>query len=234
MSALTIAAFEAINSSINVLYRRMLDTHIANFTYDDILELFAPVEDHEILKRAPMLMLHSSYMPLSMAMKFGSDGGQGTLVVDFKADNDSRPFFPKYPHLQPTARPDLVDRLTEWVNTRYKIGLDFGRALVVVNMLDEECKSPAQIRYVWPSIAPLCRMSDKTADLALRIEEFRAVKTPPQLSIGLRNACRKSAGALTMAMMLAPDFSPPPAPVSLRMSDFPYVSEPDIGNIKPL
>lgn len=126
----------------------------------------------------------------------------------------------------------LVERVTEAINQRARIGKDYARVKKVLYELDKLCASPEQIRYVWPGVLILCAAStdNELKDLGARLNEFKQPGKLPTLPVGLRDACRTTATTLAGSQLI-PDAEKFSAPVQLALQSFKF-QEPDLGSME--
>jgi hypothetical protein len=182
----------ALIKQITTLQHRMHATNELNLTHDNFLELLVPPEDHYVMKRAPIISyVYCSECAYAWPLPL--------CRTRFTLRGANRPAVPSIPALQPTACPKLVEYVTQWLERHIEINTDFGRARLVLALLNDHCTNPTQVKFFWPSIMALCGQVDELNTL---FAEARRPNHIPSLPVGLRQACQRSATTIALAQLL--------------------------------
>lgn len=228
--------FAELDTAVTTLFQRMVATNPQPvLTSAELVSLFAPLEHRDMLRETPRISSSVSYRYREeLKVKLGNLG-----LVEFELinrdDGDGSALMPKNPAVQPDADPEKIAQITQWVTWRRDVGYQFGRVKGLLNRLDSYCKSPRQVRYVWPSVLALARMSSEDAmkDLANELEDFREPRNMPPISAEMREVCRKASTTVAGALLLEE------RPQAYHNPDVnidalaPKIEEPWLGEIHP-
>jgi hypothetical protein len=212
MPAFRETAMHFLYDAINSLHERMQQTNVLEFSHQDLLDMFVTRGDHETLLRIRHLTTET-FANSHFKYYWRSGEGPGSFVelTFYMHDTDDKkhPAVPKHRDWM-AANPEAVARVDAWLKQRWQLGVDYSRITRVLEVLNEICSSPQQVKFLWPSIVPLCKMNTSTRALASIMESARTPATIPTLSPELRQACRKTAGAIAVANLLGepPDVTP--------------------------
>jgi hypothetical protein len=94
--------------------------------------------------------------------------------------------------------------------------------------MNEQCKTPVQVRYLWPSVLALAKHAN--LENAAKIEDYKEPSNIPSLPPGLRAALTKTAGTISTALLLDdPVNEEYSGRVVVSCSSARKVEEPDLG-----
>lgn len=197
---LTKAELDGLIIKVDLIKEEMLSHCIEEFTHDDYFELFVPSE----LRQAFRDIHKYAIMPLYYNNSFNvtlSASAPNSIHVNVNNYNGYKsPLVPIEVTLQPSASPELVDRVTSLVTERTRIITDFCRVKEVIKALNKYCETPSHMRFFWPQIATLAAR----AELTTLVEKM---KFNPRdlcaLPVGVRKACREAAITITQAQLLS-------------------------------
>ncbi len=74
-----------------------------------------------------------------------------------------------------------MERLEDWVIGRVEQNFEISRADLLLNYLNNNCETPSQIRYLWPSILALCSLDKANEKLVEFGDKLRELKSPRAL-----------------------------------------------------
>lgn len=216
-TAFSEADTNSIRRSIALEQYKLISLYPCPLTLQDALELFVRPEHHEICIQAPKICdLPYSIVSQSVSLPF-----QIEPSIEFSFSYTSNPkngsavfLWPKYadrPH--PSAPVHLLKKLNTYVEARVELGIQAGALLTVFDALNEVCRSPAEVAFVWPSITAL------TVDLPEKTKArlHRRVTSTPRVGPALRQVCQGAATTLMMLTM-AKDVQPDPHETLISMS----------------
>jgi hypothetical protein len=190
-----------------------------------LLNLLAPKEHRPILEIAPKVgMFHSYYTYSTPYLSWPGverNGSENEPQISFTVAGGEI-LLPRAPTLQADAPRELVEEITQWVNFQLGAAKDFGRVIDVVTRLESICTSKSQLRYVWPPIVSLCKVSEDTKQLAEEMAELKTPKNPPSLNSELREACRQAATTVTSAMFFEEPEQPKAVQVTINFTQLTY------------
>lgn len=165
-----------VNMAINTLARRQLAwVWQAQFNMDDIIRLFIPKEERDFLRKpfkecAPKGVNYALVVNVAVPEE---QEPKGDFQIRFAWDNRTTGgfFVPKrysggsetpVVTLSDDAPEDLIHRFREMAGDLNDISYKFGALKWVFDELNklEVCRSPAQMRYIFPGIVPLLRQAD--------------------------------------------------------------------------
>ncbi len=222
MPVATRLQIQGMRHAINTLFNRMSAIiPDPELTHEEITEIWAPKEHHELLRTAADIAYATPISRgVSLRVPFAI-GGVNSPSVDIKLTNGkgrTAPLVPRLPVWQEAASPDASDRLSSWLDKRLEVGRQFGLVKHVFDVLTTHFQTGAQVRYVWPSVLLLARNAPieqfdledgrkkiQFAELcdawAKKHAEFRQVGHP-KLSLEFRKALQETGAVITAASML--------------------------------
>jgi hypothetical protein len=198
----------------------MLRFDKVGFTHDEFLTMFAPPEHHEMLKEVRKIAhVSSSTSYLTTVLKDGVNANK--VDVEFTLHGNDAPLVPMGKKILKTTPGHLVERLTTRVNHVIGIRKQFSIAIALMDWLDNNCDTLAQIRFIWPSILTLLTATEDYHVAQQQADRVRVFKPQriPALPMEVREACKLTSGIITSASLLSKDDpSPFKAPVTIHVS----------------
>lgn len=197
-----------INNAIYQLRRRVLRTQrVPVISYREMLRLIAPEEHVERLMQARDLIDIGRYTARTTDARVYLRHRNHNVGVTFEVSGEiGTPAMPRIPiwldHF-PENR-DLVMALGECGRQFADITIDWDEVQSVFNYLNKVCSNPAQVRYIWPAISGLLSMREELAGLRSSLSQHVLPKSLPTLPVEVRQACRRTAATVAMALMLPP------------------------------
>lgn len=174
-------------------------------SYQDVLDLFAPKELHEILRRAPKVAAVGYGAETRIEHTFPP---HGTVMFNIHGDRRETPLLPREKHWMPEGKEELVAALTAYAAEKNRVRVDFEVVQKFFRHLNDTTNL-AGLRYLWPSIMALANMAldqNRTdEDLQKAAERLTVLKVPsklPSISSEMRELCRETSKTLTLAMLL--------------------------------
>lgn len=204
---ISIKNMSTLHGAIRTLRQRAESLHNLGFTHDEFLELFAPPEHWDVLKLASEYSNLNATGGAHWAMFYHAafDGfSEASLAFAVNLVGERAPLRPRNTTVLHN-NPELVARLVAWVNARVEVGYEFARAERLLDWLNDHCESLKQVRYLWPSLVALCALNDDTKDLADRLRDNRPPRALPSIPAEIRDACRSTAKAITLASLIHTD-----------------------------
>ncbi len=197
-----------IHNAIGQLRRRVLRTQrVPVISYREMLRLIAPAEHIETLMQARELIDIGRYTARTTDARVYLRHRNRNVGVTFEVSGDlgtpAMPYRPIWLDHFPENR-DLVMALGECGKQFADITIDWDEVEQVFKYLNDVCKHPAQVRYLWPAIGGLLSMRDELAGLRSSLSQHVLPKSLPTLPVEVRQACRRSAATVAMALMLPP------------------------------
>jgi hypothetical protein len=202
-SAIPSRYYRLLEQAIVPLMTRMTNLYKIDLTHDEFLALFAPEEDHRILREA--------------ARVIATDGGwhytdfegalSGSVELAFKVTkvNDYVPLMPRGTVIREDAPKQLVQRIDERLYKQIEVRLEFSRCERLLYWLNANCASTRQIRFLWPSILTLCSIDPELEEFGNRLRELKRPSSLPVLTCPhVKAAFKLTAGTLTAASLLPP------------------------------
>jgi hypothetical protein len=210
MPAFKDTAVRHISEAILSLYVRMQHTNALELSHQDLLDLFVPKCDHDVLLRIRHIS-SETFLDRNLQVNWCvPERPKGLTFLMHNTADKKHPAAPKKLNWFGSEHKAIVTRIDSWLERRLALGVDYSRIQQVFGILNERCSSPQQVKFLWPSIVSLCKMNDATREIAYGMEAARTPASIPTLSPELRSACRKTAGAIAVANLLGelPDVTP--------------------------
>jgi len=196
-----------LHNALNEVKARLNNLHQISFTHEEYLAMFAPEDDHRILKEA------------SKVAHVGSGGGQ--FGMDFKSHRFAAfgsnevglnftiheiegwaPLMHRNTKILRDAPVHLVARLEDWVLASVEHNFEVSRASSLLSFLDENCETPRQVRYLWPSILALCAMNESTMEFGDKLRPLKVPRALPAMDDYVKAAFKRTAGIIAGASLL--------------------------------
>ena len=226
MPAFSYAVKGEIENNIRIMYARLRAVSFKSLTNDDFLRLFVPAVDREMygkmIGKVQPIHCHAHYEWLTGTDLVFTLRGAGGLIPTCMA-------------LQPDAPADLLDAITKWTQQGGDASGDCGRVMKLFEVLNEKC-SKQQMRFLWPSILTILGLNDEKTNLkqlAIEMQELKAPKKPPELPMGVMQACRRTSETVAMCSLIPHDVLSRPTDegaVVLRTLASRSYSEPGLGH----
>lgn len=184
MTALSNAAYNCARRALDDLNCRMYDLYSLDVTPGEIFGFMVSDEDKATLAAAKRLGLKTGYYGMSTSFKVWEGC---TLSFDMSSIGLPLPtdLLQKKYELDPAA--PYHERIVEYVTNMENIAEQFATARAVLEMLNDTCRSPKQLRFFMPSIVPLLKIS-KVDELANELATTPIVRNAPNLPYGSRQA----------------------------------------------
>lgn len=196
-----------IMDAMNSLRTRVLRTlkKKPTITYRELLQLIAPSEHIEILLNARQIGDIGIYTGTSTDTRVITSHRDRDVGVEFTVERDEKsPVMPRHPiwldHF-PENR-GLVKELVSCAKQFADVAIEWDEVEQCFRYLNEVCKTPAQMRYLWPSIVGIMSASDGLGGLRASLAQFVVPKSLPTLPLEVRAMCKRTAAVVTMALML--------------------------------
>lgn len=194
-----------IHNAIRSLRTRVLRTlKVPTITYRELLQLIAPEEHIEVLMNARKIGNIGRYAASDTNTKIFLSHRNRNVGVKFDVNGEDGPVMPRVmlwlDHF-PCNR-DLVMELSSCGKQYADIDIDWDEVLQVFNYLNNVCKNPAQVRYLWPAIGGLLSMRKELAGWRSQLAQHVLPKSLPTLPVEVRQMCRRTAATVAMALML--------------------------------
>jgi hypothetical protein len=207
----------SLTHNLNRLKERHRTLYPISITHDELLELFAPPEHWELLRTAADIAEVNAVSNYK-TIKFTDDRlrdvcFQNHVTLCFTANDvgGKAPLMPLNNNLLRTNTA-LVDKLVAWITSQVTLGYEYGVTAALLNWLSENCDSPKQIRYLWPTLLTLCALSENTKELGDNLREVKAPQSLPALPPEVRDALRSSAKTIAIASLIGADQAVEPEP----------------------
>jgi len=181
-------------------------------THDECLQLVAPAAHHALLRTAAeVAMVSASECWMELEVPAIVDGASSPKVVMLMryVGGKAPPLVPRSPWWQmPTANNiGASTKVIDWLTKRYEIGRRFGTARHVLNRLNDECSSGAQLRYMFPAVLHLCKVgaNPKMDAWVERFGPYKACRHTPSVSPDFKRAIQDSSALLTSVALMGED-----------------------------
>jgi hypothetical protein len=211
-----------IQGACKTLARRCLRTvtPFPDLTYDDLLNLIAPEEKHVFLRGVRHHAALGRYDAATTG--FLSIDGDSIFTLKINGNDRDAPLIPRQAKIQESwfNGSEKAEQFKRHLRERIEVLQDWGRVLTVFNGLNDICTTPAQVRYMWPSVLALLDVAGLD-DLRSKIAPFKVPGTGslPPCPLPLRVAIKKSSTTIAMASLLPKleDQEPPEQNVTIEI-----------------
>jgi hypothetical protein len=204
MPAFSETAMSSLNAAIAELYYRMQQTNMLELSHQELLDMFVPKGDHEVLLKIRHMtnehFVNDSFNYLWACLPHKVSAWELRFQMH-DTEGSKHPALPKHRNWIGGSH-EAVTKINNWLQRRFTMGVDYSRIKQVLEILNKRCSNPQQIKFLWPSIMSLCKMRADMRGIAAAMERARTPHTIPTLSPELRQACRKTSGAIAVANLL--------------------------------
>lgn len=213
MPAFNRNVFYSLTSAHSTLRDRMLALHKITIDPKKIVTALVPEQDITVLKRAAELGLRGSVYSSSISFRHDT---VNKITID--CNNVGFPLPKSVAEEDHTLDSNwsFSEKLTEWGDRMAATYFDFELGEEVLQMLQDRCTSPKQVRYVLPGIVTLCSIAGQD-ELANKLAVSGALRDPPTLPPGSRQAVMDYNALIAKASLL-PERTTEPRRVSFRYS----------------
>ena len=120
------------------------------------------------------------------------------------------PLRPRMPYWQIPVDDEhaaIGERVIKWCDKRMELGRRFAMARFILNALNYKCDNGAQLRYMFPGVAHLCKLgvSPRMDTWMQKFGAFKPVSSTPAISLGFRRALQDATALLTSGMLIGED-----------------------------
>ena len=213
MPGLSQLAHSIAHSTHQKLLRRMLSIHEVEINPRDVVEAIVPSDEREILLSAKRLGMRPEVYHSNVAFEYRGnririDCSTCAPLPKYVVTKDQT-LLPEYP---------FADTLKSWADNIIDVQMRFAMGEHVLNLLNDTCASPKQVRYFLPGIVTLLKIGGAD-EMAAKLSGASVVRNPPALPSGSRQAVMDYNALIAQASLL------PDRPVISQMVslDFNYV-----------
>lgn len=184
------------------LKRRMLAIHEFKINPREVYDALVPEADREVLARAKQLGLRSNSYHSVVSLKVRD----GQIRVDCEVCSPlPRDLTSKSYELDNTW--SFAAEALSWADQMAEINRRFDEGHHILELLNDECSSPKQVRYFLPGIVTLLSIGEQ-AVLANKLSTSAPLRNPPALPAGARK-CVMDYNALIAQASLLPNRATP-------------------------
>lgn len=189
-------------------------------SYREMLQLIAPAEHIEFLLNARRIgdigrypgrdsdqIVIANHRGVNVGVEFSVSGQDETPVMPYKP----------WLHHSPENKA-LINELVRCAKEFADVAIDWGVVKAVYKYLNKHCKSPAQVRYFWPSILGIMSLNEDLDDVRASIIEHTMPRGLPSLPPEVRALCRQTAGIVATALLLPPLEDEPHVPEDVTIT----------------
>ena len=202
-------ALMGMRTNIGIMAGRMARIRPLNLTHDDVLDLVAPLEHHEILREAAKIaMIEQKINPFGITVPTVAHGIIGLTICMNTVDDKVAPLRPRHPSYYTTPITDSTRaKIHTWINWRMEVGREYGIVRFALDTLAAKCRTPEEVRFQFPSVLALCAPHNNGYDEHLQkfhdeVRDFVTPRNSPALTTVERKAIRAAAGYVSAASML--------------------------------
>lgn len=122
-------------------------------TQQEALNLIAPEEDHDLLRRCASIAQVEIYNNNKTHINFVTREGNVVLVLILRDDIAA----PRNPVYQPDAAPTAHEKLVEYIDYLLEVCKEYEVVNRCVDIVYNRCKTLQEVRWLWPSIRLLAQ-----------------------------------------------------------------------------
>lgn len=196
MPGLSQLAHSIANSAHQKLLRRMLSIYEVEVNPRDVVDAIVPKDELELLQTARRLGMRPEVYHSNVAFEY-----RGNRI---RVDCDTCSPLPKYAVTKAqTLLPEypFADTLKSWADNIIEVQTRFALGEHVLNLLNDKCASPKQVRHFLPGIVTLLKLGDAD-ELAAKLSGASVVRNPPTLPSGARQAVMDYNALIAQASLL--------------------------------
>lgn len=194
------------------LKRRMLSIYPFKINPRDVFDNLVPEADREVLARAKQLGLKSSSYHSVVSLKVNG----GSIKVDCEVCSPLPRDLTSKSYVLDNTWPFAAEALS-WADQVSEIYLKFETGAYILDLLNDICSSPKQVRYFLPGIVTLLNIGDQP-ELASKLSTSTPLRNPPALPSGARKCVMDYNALIAQASLL------PNRPISPTGTSFEYQS----------
>lgn len=196
MTAIRSTHWQEIHAAVRRLHARTLQVNpYPELTADEVVQWFAPPDIASVLisvgKCAEIPYPHTSISHIIPSI------GR----ITFWWISGSGPLAPRYPRLQPGVEEgEAWRKVVDWAAAELSISYNFGCVDTLLKYLRPNTLE--EVRHYFPSIVALLKMSEATAHLADKVQEYRRPKNIASLTYTYNEVAKQATRAIGRALML--------------------------------
>jgi len=224
----------AMNKQLEHKRDIMLRTLHFDMTHEECIQLIAPSDHIDILTKAAKyasVWASEQWMQLQVPAAIDGESGQEVQLMMRTHAERSPPLTPRVPCWQPgQSGPKVID----WLTARYALGRRFGVVRQALYVLNRECDSGTQLRYMFPAVMHLCKdgLNPKMDRWITKYGSYKPCRHTPAISPVLKAAIQDSSALLTSMALIGEDVpEPAPGAVLIGLWAMPAFDMSDFGRV---
>lgn len=219
-NALPVGVAQALRGEVNQLSLRLLQLAPAfPLTRDELELMHAPPNVLKLLRDAAVYMPDSMYRVQGITVK-SKDATTGGIAVEWRItinavghsyrNRDPGFLVPDEAVDGYTSPPELVAKLRPWVRQRYALGVEAGAAAKYVADFLLLCKSPLQVKKLWPELLDFASRDDDVRVLKSKLSanEAQRARVPNGWGIEWERGLEMARATLAKCSMLPGTVAP--------------------------
>lgn len=206
MASLPTRVVDALKDATSVVNCRMSWLHQFEMTHRECLQLVAPPEHIDLLISATEWANVNTYES-SMEVKIpatvdGVDHPEISLTMRTHAGQEP-PIRPRAPRWR-AAPPEVQLKAIKFAEHQLAVDRLTSLTKHIIEWMEDKCETGQQVRYLWPSIMHLCKLSgsEHVQRWVDKFGAYRAVKSAPHVPLYMRKAIQQTSELLTKAALL--------------------------------
>ncbi len=157
----------------------MASLHECSIDRQEVYNTIIPEEDRFVLKRARELGMRSKTYHSSVTFK------HETGLYNINLDSIGLVPVPLVEKQQPLLSLPFAEPMIEWGKQMHEVAVKFTLGRELLELLNNLCKSPKQVRYLLPGIVVLLKTAGHE-ELAAKLGGEKLTRSAPSLPVGVR------------------------------------------------
>lgn len=219
MPALPSYAMETVKDNINKFRDNELRTIQNNITDDDMVLYYVPSHLRELCYEVRKYYGNagaSSWRTVKVPLP--AYGGKDCWASLYYNSSSDAPVLPKEDLVSPPKEGPLLHKVIEDIEAQIIIRSRWALVKSLCEWLDDNLKTPAEVRFVFPAILNLLQ-GERTKGLVSRIAEAKPPKHMTAIPVPVRQACKEASTIMATAMLMPEiKYSTPTVAVSTSTS----------------
>lgn len=204
----------------DALHQRGLNNrHPLELDTDDVLRMFVAPADRDVLRRAGELV-RPRYTSVTLKVALGDVTCRSVIVLNApRGGAEHLPFcMPYYAGDQLFVPKDdpAMQRISSWLEGRYRFGYEIGLARAVLEELFQRCTTLQQVAFFWPVLQVIAAQRPTAAakQLTSLMKLGSVPANLPALPAELRKACQVTTALLHRICLLPETANSTPATIA--------------------
>jgi hypothetical protein len=205
----------ALDRSIRMLFKRMLEAKNPRLTLDDVEAITVPVQHRQIARDVIKVMGLSPVDNVTARLPY-IPNRKCEVTITFRGADWFWPDRRSRPDAWREAGEEVQEKYLSWLRWREELGAQWALVLKVQTALVDFCTNAEQIRFFWPALPTLLDLDREGKETAAKMRGFKYPRNLPNLPAGLIKDCTETMQTITKGLLFA-DTKRYEGPVTLEL-----------------